>query len=78
MHDPAHWYKGKVIEVHPHYRWVKVKEEATGQVFTLDPGYRTVNLELTVERNKNVRFTLDPKTSKLKEIEVVRDAARSE
>ncbi len=77
MHDPAHWYKGKVTEVHAHYRWVKVKEEATQQIFILDPGYSTVRLELTVERNKNVRFTLDPETSKVNKIEVVSDVARS-
>ena len=59
--DPDHWYEGTVDDVHRHYTWVKIKEKASKQIFTLEPGHRAVVLELTANRNKNVRvrFKLD-------------------
>ncbi|KAL9076833.1 MAG: hypothetical protein Q9161_000818 [Pseudevernia consocians] len=72
MLNPGQWYEGRVDVVHDHWRWLTVKEKEHGEMFTLEPAYDAVHMELTVEANKNVRFTLNPETGKVKEIEVLR------
>lgn len=56
MRDPEGWYEGRVTEVQTFYRWVKIRDHETQDIYTLDPGYDAVKLELSVPRNKEVRF----------------------
>ena len=49
------------MEVHPHWEWLKIQENATGkhETFIVRPAYKVVVLEVTVDEKKDVRFKLD-------------------
>ena len=68
--NPDQWYEGRVVEVHPHWTWLRIQETVTGkhQVFILQPAYKAVNLEVTVESKKDVKFKLDSNMN-VKEVE---------
>ncbi|CAF9940245.1 hypothetical protein IMSHALPRED_001804 [Imshaugia aleurites] len=73
MRNPDQWYDGDVVEVHGHWRYVKIKERSTQQIFVLEPAYQAVSLELTVEANKHVNFKLKPDSEEVTEIKIKRD-----
>lgn len=59
MINPNQWYEGTVTEVHPHYRWMWVRDDETGKTYKKETAFETVHLELTVDRNKKIKFQLD-------------------
>lgn len=70
--NPDQWYHGRVIEVHPNWTWLKIQEPLTQQIYVLDGAYNAVGLEVTVEKNKDVKFKLNSDL-KVNEIERERD-----
>ena len=67
---PDTWYLGKVVEVHPHWSWLRIQTNVNGkdETFTFAPAYKAVKLEVTVEGKKEVRFQVDSE-DKLKAVQ---------